>query len=68
MSGVELSREEILVLDKGIKYALKKGLNKFDTYVGVQKLVRKLNIKKYYALNPVERTITNHRFTSLTLS
>lgn len=53
---MELSREEILTLDKGIKFAPKKGLNKFETYIGVQKFIRKLNIKKYYALNPVERT------------
>lgn len=65
MSGKDLSREEILTLDKGIKFAPKKGLNKFKTYVGVQKFIRKLNIKKYYALNPVEKTVINNKFTSL---
>lgn len=65
MSGKDLSREEISILDKGIKFAPKKGLNKFDTYVGVQKFIRKLNIKKYFALNPVEKTAINEKFTGL---
>lgn len=60
-----MSREELLVLDKGIKFAPKKGLNKFETYVGVQKFIRKLNLKKYYALNPVEKAIRNTNHTSL---
>lgn len=65
MSGKDLSREEILTLDRGIKFAPKKGLNKFEIYIGVQKLIRKLNIKKYYALNPVERTAVSNKFTNL---
>lgn len=65
MSGATLSKEEILTLDKGIKFAPKKGLNKFETYVGLQKFIRKLNIKKYYAINPIERAITNNSFTNL---
>lgn len=54
-----------MTLDKGIKFAPKKGLNKFETYVGVQKFIRKLNIKKYYALNPVEKMVINNKFTNL---
>lgn len=52
-------------MDKGIKYAPKKGLNKFETYIGIQKCIRKLNVKKYYAQNPVERAAIEGNFTEL---
>lgn len=65
ISGKQLSREEILTLDKGIKFAPKRGLNKFETYIGVQKFIRKLNVKKYYALNPIERLAMENNTTGL---
>lgn len=40
-------------------------MNKFETYIGIQKFVRKLNIKKYYAQNPVEKMAMDNRFTPL---
>ena len=42
-----------MTLDKGLKFAPKRNLNKFDAYVDVRKFVRKLNIKKYMLNQPV---------------
>lgn len=39
------------VLDKGLKHAPKSNLNKFNTYIGIQKYIRKINIKKYMMNN-----------------
>lgn len=43
LSDINFNKEEIRVLDKGLKYAPIKNLNKFDTYVHIQKYVRTLN-------------------------
>lgn len=51
LSGQPLTHEEIGVLDKGLKYAPTKNLHKFYTYIGIQKYVRRLNIKKYFTSN-----------------
>lgn len=56
LSGTTLPREEILTLYKSIKYAPKKGLNKCDTHVGIQKCIRKLKIQKYDMQNLQEKT------------
>lgn len=49
------TKTEVLgVLDKGLKYAPIKNLNKFDTYIGIQKYVRKIKIKKNILSNPQE--------------
>lgn len=40
------------VLDKGLKHAPVRNLNKFDSYIGIQNYVRKINIKKYILSNP----------------
>lgn len=40
------------MLDKGLKHAPIKNLNKFYTYTGIQKYIRKINIKKYIMNNP----------------
>lgn len=47
MGGIELSKAELLTLDKGLKYAPKRNLNKFEVYMDIQKYTRKLNIQKY---------------------
>lgn len=65
LSGKHLTREEIFTLDRGIKYAPKKGLNKFQTYVGIQTFIRKLNVMKYYVQNPMERVVMEGNHTEL---
>lgn len=55
LSGKPLTQEEIGVLDKGLKYAPVKNLDKFETYIQIQKYVRTLNIKKYIASNPFKK-------------
>lgn len=47
ISGIELTRSELLPLDKGLKYAPKQNLNKFYLCVDIQKYTGRLNIKKY---------------------
>lgn len=52
LSGKTLLTEEIaFFLDNGLKHAPMKNLNKFDTYIGIQKYIRKINIKKYILSN-----------------
>lgn len=58
LSGKDLAKEELQVLDKGLKYAPKRNFDKFQTYIGLQKYVRKLNIKKYILGNPMTYTRT----------
>lgn len=41
--------EELKVLDLGLKYAPDKDLDKFDAYIDLQRFVRKINIKKFFA-------------------
>lgn len=41
------------MLDKGLKFAPPRSLSKFRTYMDMHKYVRKLNIKRYLASNPV---------------
>ena len=43
------------MLDRGLKFAPVRNLNKFETYVSVQKYIRNLNLKKYFLSNPVMR-------------
>lgn len=52
ISGVELTRNERKVLDKGLKFAPKRNLNIFDTYIDIQRYTRKLNIQKYFLNKP----------------
>lgn len=49
------------VLDKGLKHAPVKNLNKFNTYIGIQKYIRKINIKKYMLSNPASLETIQHR-------
>lgn len=42
-------------MDLGLKFAPKKSPNKFDTYIEIQKFVRNISIKKFFALNPGNR-------------
>ena len=43
----------MITLDKGLKFAPKRNLSKFDTYVDIKKFTRKLNIKKYMLTQPI---------------
>lgn len=54
ISGQELNKEEIKVLDKGLKYAPVKNVNK---YVQVQKFMRTLNQNKYFLSKPDTRPL-----------
>lgn len=53
MSTVVLTDTEKLVLDKGLKFAPSRRLNKFQTYIDIHKFVRKLSIKRYISSNPI---------------
>lgn len=44
-----------MTLNKGLKYAPKKPLNKFQMFLDVQKYIRKLSIKHYFLSNPIEK-------------
>lgn len=48
LTSKTFSQEELLVLDKGIKYALTKSFNQFEAFIDLQKFVRKLNLKKTF--------------------
>lgn len=55
LSGIELTTEQLAVLDKGLKHAPVRNLNKFETYIGIQKYIRKIYIKKYILNNPFQK-------------
>ena len=50
-----MTDDETRVLDRGLKFAPIRNMNKFQTYVNVQKYTRSLNMKKYFLSNPIER-------------
>lgn len=58
LTDVPLTREELVVLDIGLKYAPVKNLDKFETYISIQKYIRKLNIKKYLIEKPINASTT----------
>lgn len=39
------------ILDLGLKYAPEKSIDKFETYIDLKKFMRKLNLKKLFAIN-----------------
>lgn len=51
---MDLSEDELRVLDKGLKFAPIRNFNKFQTYISLQKFVRTLNIKCYFLSKPGE--------------
>lgn len=53
ISGVELTE------NKGLKFALKKNLNRFNTYIDINKFARSLHIKKYMMSKPGENLLRN---------
>lgn len=57
ISGINLTQHKLKVLDKGLKFATKKNLSKFDAYVDIQKCTQRLNIKKYMLSKPGEPPI-----------
>lgn len=56
-SGVELTEDEQRVLCRGLKHLTPRGLSKFDTFVDVQKYIRKININRYLISNPVKNRV-----------
>lgn len=42
-----------MVLEKGLKFVPPKRLNKFTTFIDIQKYVRKLNVQRYIIPNPI---------------
>lgn len=65
LSGHPISADELSVLDKGLKYAPANNLNKFDTYIGILKYIRKVNVKKYYLSNPYNTINTTRNNTTM---
>lgn len=51
LSDAVFTEDELKILDLGLKYAPEKGIDKFEVYIDLQKFIRKLKIKKHYALN-----------------
>lgn len=43
LSNVQFTDDEMKILDLGLKFAPDKSLNKFETYINLQKFMRKLN-------------------------
>lgn len=43
-----LTGSHLQVLNKGLKFAPDKKLNKFETFIGIHKFIRNLNLKKYF--------------------
>lgn len=48
LTNIVFSKEEFIVLDKGIKFAPKKPFNIFETFIDLQRFIRKLNLKKHF--------------------
>lgn len=55
LSTKEISKEELSTLGKGLKFVPPRNLNKFQTFIDVQKYTRKLNIKRYVLSNPARQ-------------
>ena len=53
LSSAVLTDEEKHVLDKGLKYVPPRTLNKFSTFIDVQKFVRKLSIQRHFLAPPL---------------
>lgn len=53
LSGVELAGEEMITLDKGLKFVPPRNISKFQTFIDVHKYTRKLNVKRYFLSKPV---------------
>lgn len=62
LSDVQFSKEELEVLDLGLKFAPDKPLDKFEVYIDLQKFMRKLNIKKHFAMNTDNRIKENSEY------
>lgn len=62
LSKANLSEAELLVLEKGLKFIPPKRLNKFTTFIDIQKYVRKLNVQRYIISNPTrsQNEVTSH--------
>lgn len=60
LSGIPLTSDETAILDKGLKFAPPKPLNKFQTYMDIHKYTRRLNIKRYLLTNPINTLNNNH--------
>lgn len=59
LSKATLSAEEVNVLNHGLKFAPPHTLNKFNTFIDIQKYIRKLHIKRYLITNQSRLNINN---------
>lgn len=50
LSDVSFSNDELKVLDLGLKFSPEKDADKFEVYIDLQKFMRKLNLKKHFAI------------------
>lgn len=50
LTDITLTDQELYVLDQVLKFAPTKNMDKFETFVDLQKFGRKLNIKKHFAI------------------
>lgn len=55
------------ILDLGLKFAPEKSLHKFKVFIDLQKHLRKLDIKKHFALNKDTRVIEDPEFVQTNL-
>lgn len=61
LSTQALTQAELSVLDKGLKHAPPKKLDKFNTFIDIHKYIRKINTQRYLPSNPYR---TNQAATS----
>uniref|UniRef100_A0A8C5MP67 Reverse transcriptase domain-containing protein n=1 Tax=Leptobrachium leishanense TaxID=445787 RepID=A0A8C5MP67_9ANUR len=57
LSNKNLTKIEISVLNKGLKFAPTNSVDKFGMYIDLQRFKRKLSLKKYFLKQPAERGI-----------
>lgn len=53
LSDTKKSDAQIRVLNKGLKFAPTPKVSKFEAYIGVEKFIRKICLKKYFLKNPI---------------
>lgn len=51
LTNVSFNEEQLLILVKGLKFALAKFLDKFEAFIDLEKFARKLNVKLFFLKN-----------------
>lgn len=62
LTDISFTQEELLVLSEGLKFSPVKFLDKFETYIDLEKFARKLDVKKLFEEHP-SRKDTGSQYT-----